>query len=270
MNLKHQLIVISLTALLAASVQAADKKHGSFAAPQKIEPSAGSIWKEHRSGMEFVWIPGGCFRMGWNEGKKDEIPVHKVCVKGFYLGKYEVTQAQYQKINGNNPSAFPGADRPVEKASFYDIKSAIDEFNVQTNGQFRLPSEAEWEYACRAGGDHGEYCGIGGLDKLAWYNDNSGSQTHPVGQKRPNAWGLYDMNGNVGEWVRDCSHNSYDGAPTDGSAWLGENGGDCGTHVMRGGAWDDDAHGARATNRYGVAPAKRFSNSGFRLVRTLQ
>lgn len=236
---------------------------------QADEPAPGSIWVEPKTGMEFVWIPGGCFLMGSDAGNPNEIPVHQVCVKGFYLGKYEVTQAQYQEISDSNPSQFKGGNLPVDQVSFLDIKENITAFNYRAGEQLRLPSEAEWEYACRGGGQHREYCGDGDVDNLAWHNGNSGNKTHAVGTLRPNAWGLYDMSGNVLEWTEDCWHEDYTGAPTDGTAWHAEHGGNCDLRVIRGGSWKADPWGAQAAFRDGFAARDRDGYYGFRLARTL-
>ena len=178
-------------------------------------------------GMEFVLIPAGEFDMGSpsDEGYSYEKPVHHVTIEDpFYMGTYEVTQAQWHAIMGDNPSYFEGDDDlPVEQVSWDNVQSFITKLNdKEGTNKYRLPSEAEWEYACRAGtstrysfGDNESELG-----DYAWYDDNSGRQTHLVGQKRANSWGLYDMHGNVREWVQDCWHGSYEGAPADGSAWV--------------------------------------------------
>jgi formylglycine-generating enzyme required for sulfatase activity len=160
-----------------------------------------------------------------------------VCVKGFYLGRTEVTQEQYQRLTGANPSRFKGGSLPVEQVTWGEAKSFADELAYRSGQKIRLPSEAEWEHACRAGGQT-EYCGRGSVENLAWYDANSDRRTHPVGQKRANEWGLHDMSGNVWEWVEDCWNGSYQGAPTDGKAWLS---GDCARRVKRGGSWDSTA-----------------------------
>ena len=194
------------------------------------------------TGMELVLIPAGKFMMGSPSGDQerydDEGPVHEVIIKNpFYVGKYPVTQKQWEKIMGSNPSKFRGEDRPVESVSWNDVQEFIKKLNEKESaGKYRLPSESEWEYACRAGtttrysfGDDESK-----LDDYAWYSENSGSETHPVGQNNPNPWGLYDIHGNVWEWCQDNWHGNYDGAPSDGSAWESGSGSD---RVDRGGSW---------------------------------
>ncbi len=201
------------------------------------DPAPGTVLKEPKTGMEFVWVPGGCFMMGSDNGESFEKPVHQVCLHGFWMGRYEVTQAEYQKVMGVNPSDFKGPTRPVDQISWDDATNFADAMGYWTGVRFRLPSEAEWEYACRAGGvnQHLTYCGEGEPTSLAWYGANSDDMTHPVGMRLPNALGLYDMSGNVWEWVQDCWNPDYKKAPGDGSAWLS---GNCERRVARGGAWD--------------------------------
>jgi formylglycine-generating enzyme required for sulfatase activity len=175
-------------------------------------------------GMEFVLIPAGEFEMG-SEECDTEGPVHHAKIgKAFYMGRYEVTQKQWREIMGVNPSTFRGPDLPVEEVSWDDIQEFITHLNGnEGTDRYRLPSEAEWEYACRAGTTTRYSFGDDGLklSDYAWYGGNAGNKTHPVGQKLPNSYGLYDMHGNVWEWVQDRYHDDYDGAPTDGSAWEG-------------------------------------------------
>jgi len=218
------------------------------------------------AGIEFVDIPGGSFQMG-SDTVASQQPVHTVTLQPFKLGKYEVTQAQWRTVMGDNPSSFQGCDNcPVESVSWEDVQGFIQKLNQQTGGHYRLPSEAEWEYACRSGGKPEEYCGGNSPEALAWYTDNSGNKTHPVGQKSANGLGLYDMSGNVWEWTQDCWNESYNGAPADGSAWQS---GDCGQRVGRGGSWSGTPGWIRSANRARDAPGGRGDGLGFRLVQDL-
>jgi formylglycine-generating enzyme required for sulfatase activity len=227
------------------------------------EPTAGSVWIEPVSGMEFVWVPSGCFVMGAEDGETDERPRHVVCVDGFYISRYEVTQDQYSRITGTNPSKFQGHKLPVDSVTWYDAKNFASELADRSGITMRLPTEAEWEYACR-GGQQNALCGDDDIESLGWFSSNSGKHTHLVGQKRPNPWGIYDMGGNVWEWVEDCYHKSYEGAPSDGSAWTV--GGDCSLHVKRGGSWYHIAAGTRSANRSWRGASLRRSKIGFRVA----
>jgi formylglycine-generating enzyme required for sulfatase activity len=229
---------------------------------------AGTVVR-NRIGMEFVYVPAGSFMMGSLNGFPVEFekPVHQVTIReGFYMGKYEVTQAQWRRVMGNNPSKHKGCDQcPVEYVSWYDAQEFIKKLNAQNDGYtYKLPSEAEWEYACRAG-TTGDYAGD--LDSMAWYGQNSGNQTHPVGQKQPNAFGLYDMYGNVWEWCEDVFHDSYNDAPTDGSAWL--SGGEQQSRVLRGSSYfNPPTNILRSASRFRMDPDFRSNCGclGFRLV----
>lgn len=222
-------------------------------------------------GMEFVQIPAGEFNMGSpsNEAGRydDEGPVHQVKISNaFFMGKYEVTQKQWREVMGTNPSYFKGDNLPVEQVSWNDAQDFINKLNEKEGGnKYRLPTEAEWEYAVRAGTttrfSFGDYESI--LGDYAWYDSKSGSKTHDVGQKKPNPWGLYDMHGNVWEWVQDIYHNSYSGAPTDGSAWEG----DGSSRVVRGGYWYDLTRCCRSASRYASDPGVRVYILSFRLLR---
>ncbi|RCV64719.1 Formylglycine-generating enzyme, required for sulfatase activity, contains SUMF1/FGE domain [Methanophagales archaeon] len=222
-------------------------------------------------GMEFVPIAAGEFEMGSpsdEEGRySDEGPVHHVNIeKAFYMGRYEVTQKQWRAIMGDNPSYFKGDDLPIETVSWDDVHEFIKKLNEKEGtGKYRLPSEAEWEYACRAGTSTRYSFGDSEskLGDYAWYGDNSGAKTHPVGQKKPNSWGLYDMHGNVWEWVQDSWHGRYDGAPADGSAWEG----DGAYRVIRGGSWCGDAGCCRSAYRSSRDPRNRNDGLGFRILK---
>ena len=238
-----------------------EKVHISIEEPEKIAKQGNS------SGMKFTLIPAGECYMG-SEEYDDEKPVHKVKINNpFYLGTYPVTQREWKAVMGDNPSDFKGDDLPVEEVSWDKVQEFIKKLNEKEGtGKYRLPSEAEWEYACRAGttirysfGDDESKLG-----DYAWYNENSDYNTHPVGQKEPNSWGLYDMHGNVREWVRDKWHDSYDGAPTDGSAWES---GDGANRVFRGGCWTDNVRNCRSAFRNYYAPRYLYDILGFRVLR---
>ncbi|MBX7222623.1 MAG: formylglycine-generating enzyme family protein [Blastocatellia bacterium] len=218
----------------------------------------------NRWGMKFVLIPAGSFQMGAaSSDYNDERPVHHVTIsQPFYLGKYQVTQREWREVMGNNPSYFKGDDLPVEQVSWEDVQEFIKKLNGGGDGEYRLPSEAEWEYACRAG-TMGDYAGQ--LGEMGWYAENSGNQMHPVGQKKPNGWGLYDMHGNVWEWCQDWWDAGYyaKSPPIDPT---GPPGGS--SRVIRGGGWYYRAVDCRSASRDWGTPAGRNHNLGFRLVRT--
>ncbi|MGK5094309.1 SUMF1/EgtB/PvdO family nonheme iron enzyme [Deltaproteobacteria bacterium TL4] len=220
--------------------------------------------KEQASG-DFVLVKGGCFQMGdiFGEGGSDEKPVHKVCLDDFYLGKTEVTQGQWQKVMGNNPSNFKNGDNyPVEQVSWNDIQIFLQRLNQQ-GGKYRLPTEAEWEYASRSGGKRERYSGSDSIDGVAWYDGNSGNQTHAVGTKAPNGLGLYDMTGNVWEWVQDWyGENYYSQSPS-----TNPRGPSNGSYrVYRGGSWYYFAGYSRSANRYYDSPDCRYHYFGFRFA----
>jgi formylglycine-generating enzyme required for sulfatase activity len=213
--------------------------------------------------LEMIFVPGGSFKMGSPEGKgyPVEWPQHDVTVPGFFIGKFQITQAQWQAVMGNNPSHFKGDPAlPVENILWKDSKRFCAKLEKMTGKAYHLPSEAEWEYACRSG-TTGSYAGD--LDAMAWYEKNSGNKTHPVGQKRPNAFGLYDMHGNVCEWCEDVWHGNYEDAPTDGSSWLS---GDSSQRVVRGGSWDSIALICCSAFRGGFDYSVRDHSLGVRVV----
>jgi len=237
--------------------------------------------------IEMVLVPEGSFLMGSPENEpgrsdeegpqhrftqgmppvrrrsKDEGPQHRVTVRSFYIGKYEVTQAQWRAVMGENPSAYKGDDLPVENISWDDAKEFCRRMSQMTGEEYRLPTEAEWEYACRAK-TTGAYAGD--IDAMAWYSKNSDSRTRPVGRKQPNAFGLYDMHGNVWEWCEDDWHSSYENAPYDSSAWVEPERKPW--RMLRGGGWNVAAASCRSANRDGTSPANRSDFLGFRIVRT--
>ena len=220
---------------------------------------------EGPAGMEFAWVPPGEFRMGSTspEADGDEQPVTQVRIsRGFWLGKYEVTQDEWQAVTGSNPSRFSGCGRcPVEQVSWEDVQAFIGTLNTQAGrAVYRLPTEAEWEYAARAGTTGDRY---GNLDAIAWYRENSGRRTRPVGQKAPNAWGLHDMLGNVEEWVGDW-HGAYSGGAVTDPRGPGSGSG----RMLRGGSWYDSPGYVRAPIRNVVDPGNRYDYLGFRLLKT--
>ncbi len=227
--------------------------------PDQVEPRAGEVWKEPLTGMEFAWIPAGKFMMGSNEELADEQPAHRVHLDGFWLGKYEVTQGQWKTVMNENPAYFnKGDDYPVENVDWGDTQEFIAALSAQSGYHFRLPTEAEWEYACLAGRPRQEYEELG---DIAWFNENSNDTTHAVGQKKPNAWGLYDMLGNVWEWCQDW-YGNYPGAPQTNPAGSESGSG----RVIRGGSWFVLFLHVRPVNRGSNLPEDRGDYLGFRLA----
>ena len=229
--------------------------------------TTGDVFTDSATGMQMVFVKGGCYQMGdtFGDGYANEKPVHEVCVNDFYIGKYEVTQGQWQRIMGNNPSYYKncGDNCPVEQVSWNDIQQFIQRLNNQSGKQYRLPTEAEWEYAARSGGKSEKYAGGNDVDAVAWYDGNSGRETHPVGQKQPNGLGLYDMSGNVWEWCSDWYGEKYYGqsfrdnpdGPSSGSY-----------RVLRGGSWLNKPRYVRVAIRVRYFPVYRSSYYGFRLA----
>jgi formylglycine-generating enzyme required for sulfatase activity len=220
--------------------------------------------------LEMALIPAGSFLMGDEKGRWNEKPAHKVTVtKPFQLGKYPVTQSQWEAVMGSNPSQSKGAKNPAESVSWHDCQIFLGKLNAKTGGQggnFVLPTEAQWEYACRAGSAT-RYC-FGDdamqLGQCAWYDDNSAGMTHPVGEKKPNAWGLFDMHGNVLEWCQDWWDLAYYAnspandpkGPATGSS-----------RVYRGGSLLSPASFCRSASRDNYLPAMRINNLGLRVAR---
>ena len=236
---------------------------------QDSTPQGGETTTNTASNIEMVTIPAGCYLMGAlpsdSGAAGPEKPQHQVCLQSFKIGKYEVTQGQWRAVMGVDTAWFSscGDNCPVEMVSWDDTQSFLAKLNQQTGQSFKLPSEAQWEYACRGGAVDDLYCGGNDPGALAWYSINSSSQTHPVGEKKANGYGLYDMSGNAFEWVTDCWYTSYHGAPDDGSAWLGDS---CSFRVMRGGSWYYGSHPLRASFRGGYSSVSPYRFSGFRLL----
>lgn len=215
-----------------------------------------------------VYVSSGTFTMGatseqGSDAESDEKPTHSVTLSSYYICKYEVTQALWRAVMGSNPSYFKGDNLPVERVSWNDCQTFINRLNSYTGRNFRLPTEAEWEFAARGGNysRHYKYSGSNYIGDVAWYGDNSDSRTHPVGTKQPNELGLYDMSGNVYEWCSDWygSYSSYSQSnPT------GPNGGSC--RVERGGCWYCFARFCRSSFRNGGTPGGSSYGLGLRLV----
>jgi formylglycine-generating enzyme required for sulfatase activity len=233
-NMTIAIIAILFLAAVTTPVRAAEEQHeqqaGDKQEASKPSPKLNSINKGEANTPVMVRIPG----------------------KNYEIGKYEVTQAEWRSVMGNNPSKFGncGDNCPVEKVSWDDVQVYIQKLNAKTGRQYRLPTEAEWEFACY-GGIQSTYCGGNDVDKLAWTDDKGNSQTHPVGQKQANGYGLYDMSGNVMEWTNDCPE------------------GNCSLRVFRGGSWINSPRDARVLYRIKFVTSIRNSSGGFRLARTI-
>lgn len=222
--------------------------------------------------MEFVLIPAGEFDMGSPPAERDrdndEGPVHRVTIsKPFYMGKYEVTQQQYYVVAKSKPSQFKQDDRPVETVSWEQADSFCKKLGKIKAGFYRLPTEAEWEYACRAGCQKRFYFGddpaYSQIEQYAWYSENSDSTTHPVGQKKPNSFGLYDTHGNVWEWCRDwyqADYYRYNIAVDPQGPLTGK------SRVIRGGGWNRSAIYCRSANRSSLEPYFVRNHVGFRVI----
>ena len=248
-------------------VECRGKAQQATAPPGAKPPAVGApsrAFKDCPDCPEMVVIPAGSFEMGGTGS--DEQPVHRVTLRSFSMGKTEVTQGRWRALMGSNPSAFSncGDNCPVERVSWEDAKQFVSRLSAKTGKTYRLPSEAEWEYACRARGRQ-EYCGSDSADDVAWYSGNSGRATHPVAGKQANAWGLHDMSGNVWEWTEDCWNQNYSNAPTDGITWTA---GNCSQRVVRGGSWGSNPRGLRAADRDRFTTAIRVDDVGFRVART--
>jgi len=281
-NIRRQSLAIpSLLLLLGQSYVVAAQPEG---AERRAPKSEAEVWAAVRvSGpekslaldlgggvmMEFVLIPAGSFLMGSADGLEDERPAHTVTIsRSFYLGRCEVTQQQWEAVMGSNPAAFPGPQNPVESVGWSDCRAFLRKLNEKfaaSGAKFDLPSEAQWEYACRAGGQGKFSFGDeeNQLEDHAWFRGNAASHTHPAGAKKPNAWGLYDMHGNVCEWCSDWYANDYyrqspaaDPAGASSSYH----------HTIRGGCFDDTASNCRVSYRNMNDPSDRNHNVGLRVM----
>ena len=236
----------------------------------------GAVFKDCETCPEMVVVPAGTFKMGdvngYVMGYAREKPVHEVKIDySFAVGKYEVTQAEWEDAAmGKNPSEFKGRLRPVENVSWKDAKLFVKMLSEQTGKEYRLLSESEWEYMARAGSTTLFHWG-GEIDSSkARYDKKHEEGTVRVGYYSANAFGVHDTSGNVSEWVEDCWHKNYKGAPIDGSAWLSENEGNCEKRVERGGSYYDNTKiSTRSASRYRSTAADRSVVQGFRVARTL-
>jgi len=243
-----------------------DPYPGFASCPDRIINAGGrlrkvKIYKHRATGLEFVLVPGASVTMGTPEGAPgrygNEGPEHRVKIKPFLLCRTECTQEAWDKIGGNDIRQWKGADLPIERVSWDDCTIWCRKAGL------RLPTEAEWEYACRAGTSTAFYAGNGeaDLDAIGWYRKNADGRTHPVGKKKSNAFGLVDMSGNVWEWCEDTWHENYVGAPRDGTAWIGE---DAAKRVVRGACWESQAQYCRSFTRTAFRQGLRDSSTGFR------
>lgn len=217
---------------------------------------------------DMIYVEGGTFMMGAlpndKEADSDETPRHQVTLSSFYIGRYEVTQELWQAVMGSNPSRFQGDPKqPVERVSWNECQTFINKLNALTGEQFRLPTEAEWEYAARGGQKSRGYLysGSNNISDVAWYWENSNKTTHPVGQKQPNELGLYDMSGNVYEWCQDWYGSYSSSAQTNPTGPSSPS-----YRVRRGGGWYFSARCCRASSRYD-APDRSSNDLGLRLAR---
>ena len=233
----------------------------------KVEANSGRFSVNGVS-FEMVRVEGGTFRMGatseqGSDAEGDKKPVHSVTLSGYYIGKTEVTQALWKAVMGSNPSSFKGDNLPVECVSWDDCQEFIRKLNTMTGQNFRLPTEAEWEFACRGGNNSRgyKYSGSNNLGSVAWYDDNSGNKTHSVATKSPNELGIYDMSGNVWEWCSDWYGDYSSDAQTNPKGPVSGSG-----RVYRGGSWNCYVRGCRSSFRFYDSPTCRYYGLGLRLA----
>lgn len=245
-------------AVAAAAVWWSGDRRQEEGAPQPLQAITNSL------GMQFMRLPGGSFTMG--DGAPGQGPVRTVRVAPFYLAAHEVTQAQWQAVMGHNPSRFRDPRRPVEQVTWEQAQEFLEALNrLEGTNRYRLPSEAEWEYAARAGSQTPYFFGAdsAALGSVAWFGASGEVGTRPVGSRLPNPWGLYDIYGNVWEWVQDCWHDGYLGAPPDARVWAD---GDCNRRMLRGGGWDTPAGRVGSAARGSDEARREAANTGFRVA----
>jgi sulfatase modifying factor 1 len=266
----RRLVLLAVLVLPVAPPGAGEERPAATAspAPPREDPT---------TSMVLVPVKGGCFQMGdvFGDGEVEETPVHEVCVGDFHLGKYEVTQGQWKQVMGGNPSldrGCQGDDRcPVDTVSWSDAQEFIRRLNARAvGGRYRLPTEAEWEYAARSGGRRERYSGGDDADRVAWFAENSGRRNRPVGTKAPNGLGLHDMSGNVWEWTADWyGDDYYSHSPRDNPGGPAGPTGPNVDRVIRGGCKTGEAHNERTTRRssgYQRSSGDRSDKIGFRVA----
>lgn len=260
-------IIIVLAGILVFSLT-----NSVFASDAPPKSSDDSVYTDPVTKMEFVFVKGGCYQMGdhFNDNYPDELPVHEVCVDDFYIGKYEVTQGEYKKVIPTYPSRFQKGDRyPAGGLSWPDAIKFIEELNKLSSKNYRLPTEAEWEYAARSRGKKERYPGGHSVDEVAWYDGNSGRVSQEVGIKLPNGLGIYDMSGNATEWCQDWFNmNYYKSSPRNNPKGASTGG----RRIHRGGDFRLKAINVRASYRGGCEADEdhRISHHGIRLVLPVQ
>ena len=238
------------------------KNGGKTAGMAKIKPKPESSTPSVSTPFvapQMVKVDGGTFQMG-SDAQSDEKPLHSVTVSDFYIGKYEVTQAEWQSIMGKNPSVFKGTNLPVENVSWNDVQDFLQKINAKTSKKYRLPTEAEWEFAARGGNKSNGYIysGSNDIESIAWYSKNSNNKTHDVGQRSANELGIYDMSGNVWEWCQDL-YRRYPNS-NDISYY------DMFSRVFRGGVWNLNFGACRSTFRRDNMSVNPSNDLGFRLA----
>ncbi|MCR5037404.1 MAG: formylglycine-generating enzyme family protein [Bacteroidales bacterium] len=265
-NYKEQQVAVTQVTPTTQNVSGSQSTQSALITPTASSVSGNRTFTVKGVTFEMVAVKGGTFTMGSNDyyADYDEKPAHSVTLSDYYIGKFEVTQELWQAVMGNNPSRFKGNNRPVEKVSWDDVQEFITKLNQKTGASFRLPTEAEWEYAARGGNKSNGYIysGSNNINNVAWYSNTTGQEgTRPVGTKSPNELGIYDMTGSIWEWCQDWHGNYISGSQTNPT---GPSNGS--VRVLRGGSWDNGAGDCRVLNRTYSGPGYRQSTFGFRLV----